>query len=46
MSRKVNIKVINKLTGRESKAMTFKFLKAIDNYDDISMPENFRISVR
>ncbi|WP_405169426.1 hypothetical protein [Paenibacillus sp. FSL H3-0286] len=46
MYRKVNIRIINKATGRESKSLTYKFLKAIDNYDNIAMPENFKIVVR
>lgn len=46
MNRKVSIRIINKTTGRESKAQTFKFLKAIDTYDKIDIPVNCKISIR
>jgi hypothetical protein len=46
MSRKVNIRIIDKFTGRESKRLTYKFMAAINNYDNITLPENFKIAIR
>ncbi|SEN44029.1 hypothetical protein SAMN04487895_101536 [Paenibacillus sophorae] len=45
MKRKANIRIINKNTGRENKLLTYKFMKAMDSYDNIALPENFKISI-
>lgn len=46
MKHKTNIRIINKYTGKESKALTYKLMKAVNNYENIQLPEKFRISVR
>lgn len=46
MKHKVNIRIIDKNTGRENKLFTNKFMKAIDTYEIIPLPGNFKISVR
>jgi hypothetical protein len=46
MNRQVNIRIIDKFTGRESKALTYKFMAAMKNYDYITLPEKFRIAIR
>lgn len=46
MKHKVNIRVINKLTGRESKTITSQFMNAINNQYNIEIPENFKIVIR
>lgn len=45
MNHNVNIRIIDKKTRRESKALTFKFLKAINNDYLITLPENCIISI-
>lgn len=46
MNRKVSIRIINKFTGRESKRLTYKFMAAINDYDNITLPEKFKIAIR
>lgn len=46
MNRRVDIRIIDKLTGRESKKLTYKFMTAMNSYDNISLPEKFRIVIR
>lgn len=45
MNRKVNIRIIDKKTGRENINLTYKFMKAINNCENIQLPEKFKISI-
>lgn len=44
MKRKVNIRIIDKQTGRENTNLTYKFMKAINNYENMQLPEKFKIT--
>ncbi len=43
----VNIKIVNKQTGRENRYLTYSFMKAINNNNiKITLPEKFKIRIQ